>query len=71
MKARICPRPRKTSDGPPPWPFRNAPGGSPHKGNLTYQAVLELAGPLQDHDPAGYWHQFMELVKRARDLSKS
>ena len=40
--------------------------GSPHRGNLTYQALLELAGSLQDHDPEGYWHQFMELVKGAR-----
>jgi len=44
--------------------------GSPHKGNLTYPALLELAGPLQAHDPQGYRHEFIELVKKAGDLSK-
>jgi Ca-activated chloride channel family protein len=43
---------------------------SPHKGNLTYPALLELSEPLLAHDPHGYRREFLDLVRKARDLSK-
>jgi Ca-activated chloride channel family protein len=43
---------------------------SPHKGNLTYDAVLELASSAADKDPHGYRREFLALVRRARSLGK-
>ena len=41
---------------------------SPYKGNLAYPIVLELASPALAHDPHGYRKEFVELVKRAKQL---
>jgi Ca-activated chloride channel family protein len=43
---------------------------SPHKGNFTYPALLELAEPLVSHDPEGYRHEFVEMIKKARELAR-
>jgi Ca-activated chloride channel family protein len=42
---------------------------SAHKGNLTYAAVLELATPSLAHDPHGYRKEFIELARKASQIS--
>ena len=42
--------------------------GSPHKGGLTYPAVLELAQAAIGYDPMGYRREFLELVRKANGL---
>ncbi len=42
---------------------------SPYKGNATYNAVLELAQAGLGASDDGYRDEFLEIVKRARDLS--
>jgi Ca-activated chloride channel family protein len=44
--------------------------GSPHKGGLTYDAVLELATSAASRDPQGYRREFLTLVRKAQMLSK-
>jgi Ca-activated chloride channel family protein len=44
---------------------------SPHKGNGTLDAVLELAEEGKGSDRHGYRAEFLELVKQARALSDS
>ena len=43
---------------------------SPHKGSLTYDAVLELASSAANRDAQGYRHKFIALVRKAQMLSK-
>ena len=43
---------------------------SPHKGSLTYDAVLELASSAASRDPQGYGREFLTLVRKAQMLSK-
>ena len=43
---------------------------SPHKGSLTYAAVLELASPATSRDPRAYGLEFLSLVHKAQMLSK-
>src|SRR5205814_5322408 len=42
---------------------------SPHKGTLSYAGVLELAASAMGKDPSGYRAEFVELVKKAQQLS--
>jgi Ca-activated chloride channel family protein len=42
---------------------------SQHKGSATYDAVLELAGEGIGADRGGYRAEFVELVRKARDLA--
>ncbi len=42
--------------------------GSQFKGNLTYDAVLEIAGAAKGKDEFGYRDEFVRLVERARNL---
>ena len=42
--------------------------GSPHKGSLTYEAVLELAGSSLGADPLGRRNEFLDLARKARSL---
>jgi hypothetical protein len=42
----------------------------PHKGSLTYDAVLEMASPATRRDPQGYGLEILALVHRAQKLSK-
>jgi secreted protein with Ig-like and vWFA domain len=44
--------------------------GSAYKGDFTYDAVLEIAQEGAAHDPHGYRAGFLELVRRARALSR-
>jgi Ca-activated chloride channel family protein len=44
--------------------------GSAYKGDFTYDAVLEIAQEGAGHDPHGYRAEFLELVRRAKALSK-
>ena len=42
---------------------------SEHKGNATYAAAAEIAeAASKTHDPHGYRREFVEIVKRAREL---
>lgn len=41
---------------------------SEHKGNSTWDAVLELAQEGLGPDPGGYRHEFLQLVKTAKSL---
>jgi Ca-activated chloride channel homolog len=41
---------------------------SKHKGNATLDAVLEIASEAADPDPSGYRREFLELVRRAKEL---
>ena len=41
---------------------------SPYKGNLTYEAIQDLAAPAVSHDPQGYRTEFLKLVQKAREL---
>jgi Ca-activated chloride channel family protein len=43
--------------------------GSPYKGNVTYEAVLELATPGLATDPRGYRNEFLSLVEKAAKLT--
>ena len=43
---------------------------SPHKGNLTYDAVLELASAAASRDPQGYRREFLALVRKAQTLRR-
>jgi len=43
---------------------------SPHKGSLTYDAVLELASSAASRDAHGYGREFLTLVRKAQMLSK-
>jgi Ca-activated chloride channel family protein len=42
---------------------------SPSRGNLGYAAVLELAGPTVQADRSGYRAEFVELVRKAQQIS--
>ena len=42
---------------------------SAHKGSSSYNGVLELGGEGAVRDPHGYRAEFLEIVKRARELS--
>ncbi|WP_320046804.1 von Willebrand factor type A domain-containing protein [uncultured Ilyobacter sp.] len=42
---------------------------SPHAGNWTYDAVLELAEPTIGEDVHGYRAEFLSLVEKARNLT--
>jgi len=43
---------------------------SDHKGNATYAGVIETAAAAgKDRDPHGYRQEFVEIVKRAQELS--
>ncbi len=43
---------------------------SEHKGNATYAAAAEIAeAASKTHDPHGYRQEFVDLVKRAQELS--
>jgi Ca-activated chloride channel family protein len=42
---------------------------SPHKGNATFAAVLELADAARSFDPSGYRAEFLDLVRRAQALA--
>ncbi len=41
---------------------------SEHRGNATYDAVLELAEEGLGEDQHGYRAEFLEIVKRAKSL---
>jgi Ca-activated chloride channel family protein len=43
---------------------------SPHKGTLSYDAVLEIAESAQGPDASGYRREFMELVRKAKSLAQ-
>jgi Ca-activated chloride channel family protein len=42
---------------------------SPHKGSLTYPALLEIAQPSLANDPSGYRREFIGLVRKAQALN--
>ena len=43
---------------------------SEHKGNATYAAAAEIAeAASKNHDPHGYRREFVEIVKRAKELA--
>jgi Ca-activated chloride channel family protein len=42
---------------------------SQHKGNLTYERVIEIAGNAKGTDPNGYRAEAIELIKKAAELS--
>ncbi|HEV3023866.1 MAG TPA: YfbK domain-containing protein, partial [Pirellulales bacterium] len=42
---------------------------SPHRGNATWDAVVELAQEGLADDPGGYRAEFVELVRKAKALS--
>ena len=44
---------------------------SPHQGTASFDAVLELAQGGMGDDPGGYRAEFLELVRTARDLSRT
>ena len=43
---------------------------SPYAGNSTYAAVIEMAESAKGSDKQGYRAEFIELVKRARQLGQ-
>jgi Ca-activated chloride channel family protein len=43
---------------------------SPHKGKATYDSVLELAEEGRGKDESGYRKEFLDLVKKAKELRK-
>ncbi len=43
---------------------------SPYKGNASYDAVLDIAGPSKGVDKGGYRAEFIDLVRRARALNE-
>jgi Ca-activated chloride channel family protein len=42
---------------------------SPHKGNLTWPALRELAGSAVGDDPGGYRKEFLELIPKAEAVT--
>ena len=42
---------------------------SPHKGDGSFALVQELAESARKHDPGAYRAEFVDLVKRAKQLS--
>jgi Ca-activated chloride channel family protein len=42
---------------------------SPHKGDTTYDAVLEIAASAKGADVHGYRAELLEMVRRAKALS--
>jgi Ca-activated chloride channel homolog len=44
--------------------------GSEHRGGATYSAVEEIAAAALGADPSGYRTEFVELVRRAQELTK-
>jgi Ca-activated chloride channel family protein len=42
---------------------------SPYKGDGSFALVQELAGAARTHDPSGYRAEFLDLVKRAKQIS--
>ena len=42
---------------------------SPSRGNLTYPGVIELASPTLANDPSGYRKEFIDLVRKAREIA--
>ncbi len=44
---------------------------SPSRNNLSYAAVIELATPALAYDPHGYRKEFVELVGRAKQISRA
>jgi Ca-activated chloride channel family protein len=44
---------------------------SEHKGNSTFDAVLEMARPALGSDVSGYRREFLEMVSRAKRLAAS
>jgi Ca-activated chloride channel family protein len=43
--------------------------GSKHKGDITYNRILEIAQKARGYDPGDYRKEFVELVNRAKSLS--
>ncbi len=43
---------------------------SKYKGTLTFDGVLEIAGPTLEDDAAGYRKEFMGLVRKAREIKE-
>ena len=43
---------------------------SPHKGNASIDAVMEWAEDALGKDASGYRREFMELVKRAKEITR-
>jgi Ca-activated chloride channel family protein len=43
---------------------------SEYSGDATFDAVLEIATDGAEHDPWGYRKEFLEIVKRAKELKK-
>jgi Ca-activated chloride channel family protein len=41
---------------------------SRYKGTLTFDGVLEIAGQTLNDDPSGYRKEFVDLVRKARDI---
>jgi Ca-activated chloride channel family protein len=44
--------------------------GSDHRGGATMSAVEEIAGASLGKDPSGYRTEFLELVRKARELGR-
>ena len=44
--------------------------GSEHKGDANYDAVLETATEAAEGDKTGYRTEFLEIVKKAKELTK-
>ena len=42
---------------------------SPHKGSLTYAGVQEIGQSILGRDRSGYRREFVELVRKAKDLT--
>jgi Ca-activated chloride channel family protein len=43
---------------------------SSYKGNLTYGTVMELAQAAMGKDTEGYRHEFLGLVKKAKEMAR-
>ena len=43
---------------------------SEHKGDTSYEAVLEIATDGASGDMTGYRTEFLEIVKKAKELAK-
>jgi Ca-activated chloride channel family protein len=43
---------------------------SPHKGTITWDGVLELAGSSLGSDPSGYRKEFLDLARKAQSLAR-
>ena len=44
---------------------------SQHKGTATYDAVLELAAEGKGPDKSGYREEFLDLVRRAKEIKRA